>query len=186
MKLYWDIDNDLIVTGFNNAQPVYELTMVLRDKVAIELNVVRVAASGANYYELVNLAAGRSPYFGAKTAAGLAAAHLVVQPTWTHGATGIYTATLALGQDNLIAAVGTSSTLALVAEFTQVDEAGDNFNSTQFALNVIPDVTRGTEQTVSGVYAACLVVEVIEDGKKVVLIQNTDGVVYQRLTAPGA
>ena len=31
-----------------------------------------------------------------------------------------------------------------------------------------------------------LVVQVVEDGKKVILIQNTDGVVYQRLTAPGA
>jgi molybdopterin-guanine dinucleotide biosynthesis protein A len=67
-----------------------------------------------------------------------------------------------------------------------VDAAGDNWDSTQFVLNIIPDVTRGSESPVAGVYAACLVVEVIEDGKKVILIQNTDGVVYQRLTAPGA
>jgi hypothetical protein len=186
MKLYWDIDNDRMVSGMNSPVAITDLTMVLRDIVAIELNVVRVATAGTTYYELADLPVGRTPYFGAKPAAALSGTHLVAQPNWTHGSTGIYTANIYLGQDNLIAAVGAASPLTLVAEFVQISETGDNYNSTQFPLIVKADVTQGGESTNSGVYAACLVVQVVEDGKKVILIQNTDGVVYQRLTAPGA
>lgn len=185
MKLYWDIDEAKLVTDMNNPQPVTELTWVVRDLVPVELRTVRRAESGSNYYELVDLAAGRSPFLGAKPSTAMDGLHLVSGPTWIRTGTGVYTATIALRQENLIAASNATASLSLVGELTQVDEAGDNYSSTQFTLYIVPDVTRGSETPMAGIYAACLVVQVVEDGQKVILIQNTDGVVYQRLTAPG-
>jgi hypothetical protein len=185
MKLYWDIENQTLVTGVNDPQPVTRLSVVLRDRVDVELRTVRKAGSGSNIYEAVDLAAGRSVYFGAKLASALDAAHSIVAAVWTRTDTGVYTAVWNIGQENLVSQVGSSSEVTLLGEFTQVDEAGDNYGSTQFDVVVKPDVTRGTETPVAALYAGCLVVQVVEDGQKVILIQNTDGVVYQRLTAPG-
>jgi hypothetical protein len=183
MKLYWDKDNNKLVEGVDNPAEISGLTFVLRDYVDIELHVLQVATAGETYYEEVDLAAGRSIYFGAKPATALAGSHYIVAPTWVRTEEGIYTASIYLGQANLVAAC--TADLELLGEVMELDVSGNNYNSTQVQVTVKPDVNRGTESPVAALYSGCLVVEIVEDGQKVIILQNTDGVVYARFTIPG-
>jgi hypothetical protein len=172
------------VGGLDLPQIVSSMQMVLRDQVSVDVYVVEQATSGT-YYEVKDAPAGFLPVFGAKASTGLAGAHLIYQGTWTKISTGLYRATLNLNTTELITAVSTSTSLELIGEFTMLGADGSNRDSTQFTLQVLPDVTRGTEQPVNGVYVACLVREETIGGVKYLILSNSDGVEYMRIPPPG-
>lgn len=161
MNFYLDIDKGRLINGVNDPQEVTDLVMVLRDIVSATVTIVKVNTAAGDLYVPVDLAAGRFLIFGAKPVAGLDGVYFVTQSAWTksEGVTGVYTANIELTEAALIAAVGAAQSVALLAEFTQVDDVGNNYDSVQFNLSVIPDVNRGGEPVATrvspsgGVYA---------------------------------
>jgi hypothetical protein len=189
MNIYWDYAEHKLVKDLAGTQQITELTWILRDIIPVTLYVVTPAGSGSNYYQATDAPAGCAPVFGAKASSGLAGAHLVYQPTWSKsgsGATAKYAANVSLATQELIDAVGSAASLEIVGEFTMLDASGNNRDSTQFTLYVKPDVTRGTETVLGGVYAPVLLKEETIGGKKYLIFCNSDGVEYERIGPPGA
>lgn len=186
MNIYWDLQTHRLVGGMNDTSQIPDLTWVLRDKVPVKLYLLQ-PSTGENAYEAVLADAGKSVIFGAKEETGLSGPHLIYCGEWTlvAGTVPYYTAVISLERNELITAIGTSPDLIIETEFRFLDAEGNRFDGTQHNLTVKADVNRGNEIPTTGVYSSCLVVQIVEDGQKVILIQNTDGVVYLRLTIPG-
>lgn len=148
LSLYWDLQNQRLVPSLYSTGKITAMTFVLRDKVPVSLALVTEQASTVQPYTVTELASGQSIRFGAKTAV-TESGFVVSQFTWADNGEELpdrrYTADIDLNTAELIAAIGVLSTIALVAEFTILNGDGSNELSTQFTLNVIPDVIVGTE-----------------------------------------
>jgi hypothetical protein len=188
MKLYWDLDNHVLVAGLSSTQQVNTLTLTLRDLVPITLYTVRPTTSLANaYYAAEDVPAGQSIVFAAKAAAALSGNPPVDQLIWTKTGTGIYEANLWLGQDLMVSTIASAATVELVAEFALRDADEVDHDSTQFTLTIQADVNRLTDSPGAGSsYTGGLVTQELINGLKVIIIRNSDGVEYARYNPPGA
>jgi len=142
-----------LVGGINDAQSPGEIRVACRDTIPVTVTVLKVNTSllTTSLFVPVDLDAGRSLIFGAKPAVAMNGPYFVSQPVWTKTGTGVYTGSVEFTDALLLAAVGVNTTVALAAEFSQVDVAGNNYASIQFDLSVIPDVNRGGEPLVTRV-----------------------------------
>ena len=169
MNIYIDIDNLRLVRGINDAQSPAKMDIPCRDTISVKVTILTVntGTTVADLYVPTDLGAGRSLVFGAKPAVALDGPYFISQVVWTYGATGVYTANIALTNALLVAAVGVDTTVNLLAEFTQIDGAGNNYSSVQFDVSVIPDVTRGGEaaQTLVSPSGGIWVVEIDDNGQ---------------------
>jgi len=148
MNMFWDLQNQRLVTGLYSTATVASYSLVLRDKVPVSLALVTPQASATQPYAVTELSSGQSIRFGAKkvvTDSGF----VVSAFTWADNGLALpsrrYTADIDLNTAELIAAIGALSTLAIVAEFTILNGDGSNELSTQFTINIKPDVIVGTE-----------------------------------------
>jgi hypothetical protein len=190
MHIYWDLDNHTFVKSLTDSQIVDALSLVLRDQVSITLHTVRPSTASGVYFAEEDCPAGKAPLFGIKgtTQAKLAGAYLATQAVWTRTATGQYTAVVDLNTTELIAEIGTETTVDLKAEFALVDVDGKHYDSTQCDLTVDYDVNVGGEAAAESVYVGnnSIIREELIGGKKVLILYNSDGIEYGRFNPPGA
>ena len=184
MKLYWDIVNDEFVAGLTSTQKIASLAWRLRDTIYVDLYLVQPVDSATASYELVDPPAGWTPAFCAKLDRD--GAVLATQETWVRSAVGTYSGTIGLDAAALIAAV-TEDTLGITGEFTLQDVSGNNRDSSQFVLTIDKDVLRAddSDPAAGALQRSAICTQVTIDGHKVLVLGNSDGVVYQRIWPPG-
>lgn len=190
MHIFWDLDNHMFVKSLTDGQRVTNLDLVLRDQVSITLHTVRPSTNAGVYFAEEDCPAGKAPLFGIKgtTQPKLAGGYLASQGIWTKIATGQYEAVVNLKTTQLIAEIGTETTVELKAGFTLVDIDGEHHDSTQFDVTVAYDVNIGGEAEAESVYVGnnSIVREELIDGLKVLILYNSEGVEYARFNPPGA
>jgi len=179
MNIVWDLTNHKFLESTDNRQQIQRIDWLLRDQVPVTLNIYTYDLA-TDAYTAEDVPAGWAIKFSAKQASGLTGANLVFQGTWASGGIGVYTATVDLNVEGLIAVVEAASgnNVELVAEFTLSDISGNHRDSSQFTLRVIEDVYRGTEGTPANVGAAFPWIEEYTDsatGKKCLRFKNSDG-----------
>lgn len=149
MNIFWDIQNRKLVSGFSAVSALGSMTLVLRDVYPITLAICdpSTAAYGVNYVARP-LAAGESIAFALKPPASLSGDSLIPSGSWVLSGAGTaarYAGTWNLNTQPLAAALGSLTTLALKAEFTIIGSDNAHQCSTQFDVNVIPDVYRAAD-----------------------------------------
>lgn len=184
MKVWWDIENRKLLSSSGSLQLMTSIQWVARDVVAVTLYTGAVNAS--NVWEAADPAGGALPTFAAKVKGKLGATALMVfQGIWTHTATGTWSGLIDLRTAALLTEVDVG-TVELTGEFVLVDEAGVNSASTQIDIQVVPDVYRGTETYGEAVAVNTSIArEELRDGKKVVVLRNSDGAVVAEFGVPG-
>ena len=188
MHIYWDLDNHVFVKSLTDVQQVTDLDLILRDQIAITLHTVRPSSNDGVYFAEEDCPAGTAALFGLKgtTQPKLAGGYLAVQATWTKTATGIYTGTIDLATDELLAELGAETSVELKAEFCLRDADGKDSDSTQLDVTLYYDVNGAGEGETTPAYCGVLVREETIGGVKVLILYNSDGVEYARFNPPGA
>jgi hypothetical protein len=148
LNLYWDTQNQRLVSSLYSTAAVTGYTFVLRDLIPVSLCLVTPQTSLTAPYAVTELGAGQLIKFGAK--ATLADADFDVSaPTWVSNGSALpdtrYTADISLNTAELITAIADADTITLEAEFTIQNADGSHELSTQFDLTVNRDVIVGTE-----------------------------------------
>lgn len=147
MNLYWDMQEQKLVTGLTDSRKITRLTFVLRDYIPVSLYLLEAQSNINEPYAVTSITAGHAIKFGAKEAL-TDATYLSEQATWTETGSGsdlYYAGSIPLDDAALIAALVGETSLDLYAEFTTQDGDGKHYLSTQFTLRVIPDVITGGE-----------------------------------------
>lgn len=189
MKLYWDLQNHKLVMSFTNTQQVDTLYWFLRDQVPVELRIGQEDDT-TNAYVQQEAPAGYSVKFAIKKAGALSGACLVFAGTWVlngAGTAAYYTATVNLNTVGLIADLAETET-NYIGELTLMDGSGNQRDSTQFAVNIKPDVYRATESAPTAVSAIWPNFEWFTEpvsGQQCLRIVNDAGVTLAVLTPPG-
>lgn len=187
MKIYWDIQNHVFVESLNNGQEFQQWDWILRDKVPVELYIV-APDDTTQVYVQQEAPAGYGIRFSAKTSsATFADAPLIAQADWTLSGTGSaakYTGEISLNTVALIAAVGTLASLDIVGEFSFEDVGGNQRDSSQITLRIMPDVHRSGDAAPASLSPFQ---EFFTDnaGKECLRIKNTLGETLAILTPPG-
>lgn len=185
MKVYWDIPNMRLLSSASSVQTLSSVIWTARDIVPVTLYTGQITDAGA--WVLADIEAGMAARFCAKSAQRIQdETHAALQQgIWTRTAEGTYTGLIDLRDAQMLSELGYQTSLDLVGEFALVDADGANYNSTHFAIQVRPDVFRGTELAQGlRVVNTSLVDEVVENGIKVVRIKNSGGTVLMALPTP--
>ena len=146
MNIFWDMTNHQFVASLTNSQVIESFSWYCRDTLSATLYLLAEDSNGA--LALTDPPSGYVPRLAGKQSSALAGAALIYTGDWTKTTTGTYTGTISLNTSELIAALGTSTSLTLILEAT-LDSAGSNTDTTQVALYIYPDVIRGTESAPS-------------------------------------
>lgn len=181
LLLYWDMQNQQMITGLNSATAISQFNFVLRDTLPVVLRVVAAQANINVPYVVTAIDAGKSIKFGAKALATYMTdtEFLFSQATWTQSGSGvntIYSANLSLNTAALIAALSTSAYLDCKAEFTILNGSNENELSTQFTMRICPDVIKNTEGVPSTEFP--VIAQYLDDNNlQAVRIVDAEGVV---------
>lgn len=157
MNLFWDALNQKIVSALTSTREVTAYELVLRDVYPITLAYITEQANITTPYVAGAIEAKKTILFVAKLASDLASAPLIRAAIWTVTGAGTatrYTADWNCGTPELVAAMGTKTSLALKGEFVIVRADNTNEYSTQFDITIIPDVNRETDVNPSALYPA--------------------------------
>src|SRR3990167_9023043 len=149
MNIFWDWQNQKIRASLNSSVEITAYTMVLRDVYPITLAFVSPQSVVNQPYVAAAIESGKTILFTAKLSTNLYSAVLVTEASWVAsgaGATTRYAGEWAFNTAELVAAMGGSVTYALKGEFCIVRADNTNEYSTQFTINVVPDVNRETER----------------------------------------
>ena len=189
MKLYWDIQNHVLLVSNTDSQEIQSLAWILRDQVPVTLYILAPTV-GAQGYTIQEAPSGYSVRFAVKQSGSFSGAALVYAGTWTLAGSGTgasYSATVDLNTAALIALVEAEAQieeyLDLTAELTLEDSSGNHRDSTQLTARITKDVIRTTDVTPSAV--STLFEEFTHSGSKCIRIRNSDGQTLLVLTPPG-
>lgn len=187
MKIYWDHENQMLLSSLSTAQQLAPLAWILRDQKPVSLYLVTFDEDTQAY--VVGAApTGFVPKFGIKKLSAFAAGPLAYQGTWTltgAGETSAYTATVDLNTAELIAELADADAEDLVAEFVLQDASGNNRDSTQIVCAITQDVNRVADPAPTSLDAWPWMEEFVKDGHRCLRFKNSDGVTLLELTPPG-
>jgi len=178
MNIVWDWQNQKIRASLNSSVEITAYTMVLRDVYPITLAFVSPQSVVNQPYVAAAIESGKTILFTAKLSTNLSSAVLVTEASWVAsgaGATTRYAGEWAFNTAELVAAMGGSVTYALKGEFCIVRADNTNEYSTQFTINVVPDVNRETDSVPTAIYP--VIAQFTDDnGVQGVRIVNAAGV----------
>jgi len=188
MNMFWDIQNHELVQALDNSGTIGRLTWFVRDRLEISLAVVTPSSADQGYVA-AEAPSGYFPKFGIKAASGLTGGFLAYTGTWSlagSGTTSRYAGQVNLATTALIAALSTSTKLDVFAEFTLQDVSGNNRDTTQNDLRIMPDVIRGDEDEPVALYAPIIEEFTCSNGLKCLRFRNSDGQIIREDGPTGA